>query len=488
LEFKGPGVRVDVADPRQEADVETFWPAEHSWGYARIRLMPVQDTWVNVQSVRKAPPSSLPSVPSRALVRMDLPDDRFRACLDAQIAQLAMGLVDNETRPGDPNNYPLNWLRDGAYSIVALARAGHVEVARELCRPFAEQDFFGGFGAEADAPGLALWALEEVAALANDPTFEDWLWPHVSRKAALIQEMLSATGQLRKPFTGPVVPAHAGKAELDLVCDAAQDGLVVGRMDWERPLLFVNAVTYRGLVSAARLAQRRGFEDQAEEWAQRAQVLRSVWNANLRGSDSGNARTAICGLHPTWVVANQQAYSDLLSQRRARSHGADGQLKERPLWTYFEVATAHQELLLGHPNRAWNDLEWFWRNQASPGLFVWWEGQGEENSFGRWERAMGWVKPPHVTPHYWTSAEMALLQLSMLVAVDESSNQPRLVIGLGLRPEWMDRRLEVRGMVTRLGEVDWEWRRGRLTVRHRGPETEIVPGPAFPADLDLRIK
>ena len=221
---------------------------------------------------------------------------------------------------------------------------------------------------------------------------------------------------------------------------------------------------------------------------QRARSLRSAWNVGLSGPDSGNARTAICGLHPTWVVADRAAYGRLLSQHRSTSHDAAGQPKERPLWTYFEVAKAHQELLLGNVSRTWNDLEWFWRNQASPGLFTWWEGAGEENSFGRWERAMGWVNPPHVTPHYWTAAEMALLQLSMLVAVDESTDQPRLVIGLGLRPEWMNQRLRVRNLQTRLGVVDWEWRRGRLTVRHDGPEAEIVPGPAFPSDLDLRVR
>jgi hypothetical protein len=361
-------------------------------------------------------------------------------------------------------------------------------LARELCRPFAEQDFFGGFGSEADSPGLALWALEEVAALANDPTFEDWLWPHVARKIGLIEEMLSAKGPLRKPFIGPVVPAHAGKPDLDLVCDAAQNGLITGRMDWHRPILFVNAVSYRGLVAGARLAQRRGFNDLTAEWMQRAGVLRTAWNAGLRGSDSANERAAICGLHPTWVVANPPDYGELLGRRRAEARHANGQFKEFPRWTYFGVAMAHQELLLGRPNRTWDDLEWFWGNEASPGLFTWWEGSGEENSFGRWSQAMGWVKPPHVTPHYWTSAEMVLLQLDMLAAVDESSEPPRLVIGLGLRPEWAEQELEVKGLRTRLGTVDWEWRKGRLTVRRRGPEAEIVPGPAFPPGAELRIR
>jgi hypothetical protein len=115
-------LRVEVADPRGEPARETFWRAEQPWGYARVRLMSAQDTWVNVQSVRQPPLSSLPPTSGRARVELNLPDERFGACLDAQVAQLVMGLVGNETRPGDPNNYPLNWLRDGAYSP-ALCRA-----------------------------------------------------------------------------------------------------------------------------------------------------------------------------------------------------------------------------------------------------------------------------------------------------------------------------------------------------------------------------
>jgi hypothetical protein len=493
LDIRGPGPRVDIAGPgtRDPSGIDApppFWPAEQAWGYARIQLLPAQEYWLSVESIQNPPDNPLPDTPGRVALRLDLPDARFVEALNAQIANLAMGLVGIETRPGDPNHYPLNWLRDGAYSIVALARAGRIETARELCRHFAEHDFFGGFGAEADAPGLALWALEEVAVRAGDPAFEDWVWQHVPRKAGLIQQMLTATGPMRQPFSGPVVPEHANNPDLDLVCDAARDGLIIGRMDWHRPVLFVNAVSYRGLVSAANLARRRGFNDQADAWLGEAQAVRTAWDRALTGPEAANERTAICGLHPTWVVQNRAAYLDVLSQRRSKTHDARGQIRGIPLWTYFNVANAHQWLVLGQPDKAWSDLEWFWRHQASPGLYTWWEGEGEENTFGRWERAMGWVRPPHVTPHYWTASEMALLQLAMLVTVDESGDRPRLLIGAGVPASWIQHRLRVEGVLTSVGRVDWEWRRGRLTVRHRGPAADVVPGPAFPKDLELRLR
>ena len=38
----------------------------------------------------------------------------------------------------------------------------------------------------------------------------------------------------------------------------ADRGLIVGRMDWHFPVLYVNAVSYHGLMDAARLADRPG--------------------------------------------------------------------------------------------------------------------------------------------------------------------------------------------------------------------------------------
>ena len=70
-----------------------------------------------------------------------------------------MGLLDRRTPPGEPTNYPLAWQRDGAAVIQGLARAGRLDVARQLVTYFAENDFFGGFGAEGtrQARGCECW-------------------------------------------------------------------------------------------------------------------------------------------------------------------------------------------------------------------------------------------------------------------------------------------------------------------------------------------
>jgi hypothetical protein len=110
---------------------------------------------------RQPNPLSYPAV--RSTIEMDLPDPRFADCLHAQVAHLMMGLLDRRTPPGDPANYPLAWQLDGAAVVAGLVRAGQLELSRELAGYFAENDFFGGFGSEGDAPGQCLRVMEDVA-------------------------------------------------------------------------------------------------------------------------------------------------------------------------------------------------------------------------------------------------------------------------------------------------------------------------------------
>jgi hypothetical protein len=426
---------------------------------------------------------------TRSGLQVTLPDPRFTASLDAQVAHLMMGLVGRETRPGEPTNYPLAWLRDGAYTVVALARAGQLDAARQLATYFAENDFFGGFGPEADAPGLALWAIEEVSARIRDHEFDEWLWPHVFRKAEFILEMLEARQPIRKLVRGPIVPEHWDDAELSLVCEPSRGGLIIGRMDWHRPVLFVNAISYRGLLSAAALAQRQEHRQHAARWRERAAALQRAWLQAFQPPESENERTYISGLWPTWIAASDaEAFRRGLAARWEKLRDAQGGFRELRLWTYFDLAEAHQWLFLGQPQRTWNTLEWYWGHQASPGLYTWWEGQGEENTFHQWERVRGWVNPPHVTPHYWTAAEMLLLQMDMLAYLDESTGEPTLVVGAGVPADWLDRPLSVRGVSTRIGQVDWWWKDRAMDVVVRGGRCKVRLGPAFAPGTPVRLR
>lgn len=472
-----------------ERSTITQWQGENGWGYARFELANGSNLNVVIQDTSFAPIIGPTVTSTQTALELDLPDKQFAASLNAQVAHLMMGLVDRQTRPGEPTNYPLPWLRDGAYEVVALARAGQLQVAKELSTYFAENDFFGGFGPEADAPGLSIWALSEVAMQLNQPEYDRWLWSHVRRKAEFILEMLSCDQPIHRPVTGPIVPSQKNDPDLTLVAQPARNGLIIGRMDNHRPLLFVNAVSYRGLLDAATLAERVNQPADAKRWRAKAQELQRSWEKAFKPPESENDRTYISSLWPTWVAAS---HTDTLLQglqtRWTKLRDPQGEFRKNPLWTYFDIAEAHQWLFLNQSDRVWTTLRWFWEHQASPGLYTWWEGDGEENTFEHWERVRGWVNPPHVTPHYWTAAEMLLLQLDMLGYTDKAASEPTVVIGAGIPGAWLDKPLRVRGLSIQNGQVDWSWDGKQVYVKIYGTRVKVKLGSTFPTLTPVNVK
>lgn len=459
--------------------------SKSGWASARLSLEPARSHVAITDSSPRPEPLAIPTAFSW---RIDAPDHRFQQSLSAQIAHLLMGLVGDETRPGDPVTYPLAWLRDGAYTVVALDRAGLEDVAQRLLPAFAERDFFGGFGPEADAPGLALWAIGEVSARHPDATRDRWLWPHVYRKVRLILEMLESNQDLhvRVP-DGPLLPDLPEGDDPTLLAEPAHDGLIVGRMDQHRPVLYVNAVSYLGLTEASAIAERLGHADEAARWRHRATILREAWSRALPGLPD-NDRTFNSALWPSMIaMSDRPALASRLRRRWEDKHDASGAYKSRPKWTYFEIGEAHQWLYLDRPEPAWTTLEWFWNHQASTGLWTWWEGSGDGDPFGTWHQVRGWVKPPHVTPHYWTAAETALLQMDMMAATEETPVGPGLLLGGGVPRSWMASPIAVSNLGIAAHVVSWEWDGREVRASVRGSRVPIRLGPSFAAGTPLKV-
>jgi hypothetical protein len=459
----------------------TNWSGTNGWGYAVFQI-PGQRAWTLQVQDRAGAKLPIALRHGRALAGTDLnlPDPTFVTCLNAQVAHLLMGLVAGETRPVDPLSCPVNWTSDAAYVVSALARAGQVEVARQLCRSLCDLDFAGGFGPEADAPGLALWALNEVAGRLRDPQFKQAVWPHVVRKTELLQRMLNAARPVRGPVRGQVVPQFENHPELSLLCEPSRDGLINGRVDWQRPLLYINAVSYRGLLSAVELADWVGNPTADSLWRSQAVQMRSLWNNLMHTSAASQDHTAISGLWPTWMVTDKPGFAHLLNQRWLAAHDEQGRRKAPPTRVAFAVAEAHQWLYLGQPARTWTTLDWLLAHQVSPGLFTWGDPPGDRTRYRRWENIRGWITPSLVTPDYRAAAELLLLQLDMLVFVDESLAEPQLVVGAGIPAQWLEQPMHVRGLLTRLGRVDWTWDKGTMLVRVGGRSCPVRLGPAFP--------
>ncbi|MEI8196819.1 MAG: hypothetical protein WCI73_13045, partial [Phycisphaerae bacterium] len=484
LGFDRTDVRIVMGDENAPGwltaeNVTTSFESPAGWGYARFDW-PGGSLCMTIRDTAPCFASPLVYAGVKSAIELDLPDADFSAALEAQAANLLMGLVGLQTCPGDPTNYPLAWERDGAYTVLALARSGQLAAAKDLAVYFAESDFFGGFGAEGDAPGSAINVLVSVALLSGDTAFQQWCWPHILRKLGLIADMLSATEPIRKTWIGPIVPCHQGKEILPIICRPASDGLIAGCMDLHYPALYASAMSYRGLMQAVALARILGRQDEVRDVPALATGLRQAWVKNLDNPELADERTYMTGLWPTWIAAPDSVpYRTALQTRWSQEH-AEGRYPTRPLWTYFTVAEAHQWLFLDRPENVWKTLRYFWENQCSPGLFTYWEGDAEENAFDLWPQIRGWVRPPHVTPHYWTAAEMLLLQLDMLAYVNEAQTDPVLIIGGGVPAEWRHRRIRVRGLPTSLGVVDWSLENEKLeVVLHRTKPCAVRAGASF---------
>jgi len=175
----------------------------------------------------------------------------------------------------------------------------------------------------------------------------------------------------------------------------------------------------------------------------------------------------------------------LAARRKERDPG--GEFRETPLWTYFELAEAHQWLALGDPDTAYSVLRWFWKRQSSPGLYTWWEDSTENNSYHRWDKLRGWTNPPAVTPHYWTTAEVLLLQLDMLAMPAMGRHGPALVLGAGVPASWLTDSLGVQGLRVVGRTVDWSWDGRRVRARVNGAPIELRLGPSFPPGTPLDL-
>jgi hypothetical protein len=488
------GMRVTAMG--QEGDVGWTRPSKSAavsarsptgWAYARFAI-PQEPV---VLTLTRNAPIAADRLPRQRPPTLEGLESRFTTALLSQITTLQLGLVGTQTRPGEPLNYPLEWQRDGAYVVVALARCGQTALAEQLAMEFARKDFFGGFGAEADAPGLALWALAETSALVRRKEFDLAIWPHIQRKVELIMLMLRATSDVRHDFVGPSSPLkYSQEGELTLVAEPAHDGLIEGRMDWQRPIFYVNAVSYAGLMGAADIAERLGETAQAAAWQRAAADLRRAWIAAFENPDWAkrvhNDRTAISGLWPS-EIAPVDGFAALMEQRWQEQEMDWSAPSYRPPWTYFVAAEAHQWVRLGRPDRAQTILDRLWALSPAPGLYTLWEGRGESGGLSRWKSFRGWTKPHHVTPHYWAAAEMLLTQLAMLAETRDGPDGWELVIGAGILAESISSKMAVSGIGTSHGFVDWSWDGVEVAVTVHGDPLPVRLGPSFPRSAKIKV-
>lgn len=456
------------------------------WGFARLVFKEPGKIRVTVFDAMMEPIPRLTWVSTQSGVNARLPEPLFIPCMNAQVAHMMMGLSDLETRSCEPTSCPIAWQRDAAYMVVALAQSGRLEVARQLITMLAEKDFFGGYGPEADAPGLALWAMDEVDGRLRQASMHSFLLPHAARKVETIRQMHGAVQPLRRPVSGTVMPEYIGHRDLNLLCQPARDNLIVGKVDWRPRVLYVNGVSYRGLIAYANMADRVGQTLQTLHLRVEAAQMRESW-VNVFKREPVDEYALATTLWPTWVAGfSRDDMSALLMPSQRGGQQLDG-ASVGARHGYHQLQMANQWLVLGRTDRVWEVLRSWWKDQASPGLFTWKEEQGEPDPFHNWEKVRGWVTQGPVTPYYRTAAAMLSLQLNMLAYVDDTAAEPVLIIGAGIPADWMARPLSVQGVSTRVGMVNWTWQAGRMRVTIRGLRCPVRLGRNFGPNAAISV-
>ncbi|ACZ42892.1 hypothetical protein Tter_1988 [Thermobaculum terrenum ATCC BAA-798] len=379
-------------------------------------------------------------------LRVDVPDARFREAFHAGLVHMLTAMVGDQVRIS-PLFYPLPWLRDGVFIMRCLDLAGMHDIAWEATEFCSRHDFFGGFGAEGDAPGQGIWAIVQHYRLTHDLEWLRAQYPAIRRKVEWLLRMRRADTPIRVTTDTPVLAKMQAEAHLGVICLPAAHGLIMGNMDHavSYSIGWVNHWAICGLREAAYAASELGQREDASTWKLEAEQL---WASLQKYAEEHPElltmeRTLNSMLWPCHVweghAARQQAAEAIDAYWRRVRTAEDGSYLPEPYWLYFEAAQAHNALLLGQREKAWQVLDYRLSHQDLPGLYGWregGEGVGTENATDGVTlipHLRGCQRVDSIAPHGWTQAELWLLQRAMLLEEMEAE----LLLFAGVPRGWL---------------------------------------------------
>lgn len=424
-------------------------------------------------------------------VSLDVPDFAFREAFFAGLQHMLTAVVGDQARIA-PLSYPLPWLRDSVYIIRCFDLAGLHDVAQAATSYCVRNDFFGGFGAEGDAPGQALWALVEHYRITRD---KDWLrdiYPAIQRKCEWLFRMRRTAEPIQITVDTPVLALTHAERAAGIICLAAQHGLIMGAMDHgvEYSLGWVNHWALAGLHEAVYAARELGLTADADRYQTEADELLTALEAYTTDHPDyfEHERTVNSLLWPTRAWEHdpdrvKKPFTDWWANNRLK----DDRFVPEPYWLYFEAAQAHNALLMGNPAPAWMVIRYRLDNQDLPGLYGWREGGqgvGTENAiYGVTliNQLRGCHKFESITPHGWSQAELFLLQRAMLI----EEWQGGLLLFGGVPAEWLkpNARLSFARFPTWYGDVS-----AQLSVDNEGRAAHLtVSGVRVGTPLKVRL-
>jgi hypothetical protein len=196
---------------------------------------------------------------------------------------------------------------------------------------------------------------------------------------------------------------------------------------------YTEAYDIAGLRAAAALAEAIGHQREAAQWRQLAEDLWRAYDEKF-GADlpKGYGSYSVlwpCRLYPVEAGKAQAQFRGLGAQRPTD-------------WRYFPLARAHQGLLAGNRDAAWQTLAIHLDHAQMRGWYAF--DEGGPSGVGGWHQVrttwpvtpLPWDKRTKGTvamPHGWAIAEFHLLLRDSLLFEDGD----RLVLFAGVPPQWL---------------------------------------------------
>jgi len=256
----------------------------------------------------------------------------------------------------------------------------------------------------------------------------------------------------------PILPFMHAQRTAGVICVQAQHGIIMGVMDHHVAISWVNQWALCGLAEAAYAARELGRAEDAAVFAAEHSGLKMALEEYIARTPEyfDWERTVNSVLWPSrvWeddperIVAGFDAWW-------AKYRGDAENYHPEPYWLYFELAQAHNALLLGRRERAWRTINYRMQHQDLPGLYGWREGGDEVGTENALQgvtlinQLRGCQRFDSIMPHGWSQAEMWLLQRAILVG----EWQGGLLLFAGVPEEWLipDARVAFRDFPTWYG-------------------------------------
>lgn len=439
-------------------------------------------------------------------VTLTLPTDAqpIADTLRSTLAQMLVSRDGAALKPGT-RAYARTWVRDGAMMVAALLPLGEVDAAREFV------DWFAGFifdsgkvpccvdsrgadpVAENDSHGQYLYAVAEVWRHTRDRAWLARHWPTVQRVLVYQEQLRQSERGARSMEPGRGPGGEPSRAHLFGLMPPSISH--EGYSDKAAYSYWDDFWALRGYKDAVLIARVLGHENEAQRWSQWLQSFERELGASINATAAHHRIDFIPGaadrgdfdptsttialnpvqaeLPPALLGATFERY---WRESLARAEGK----REWKDYTPYELRSVGALARLGHGMRAHAMLDFFMRDRRPAAWNQWAEvvrpGYRERGFFGD-------------LPHAWVASDYIRSALDLFAYEREADAS--IVVGAGWKTEWLAQGLEVRGLSTAFGVLDYKLERAsdgwRFTLARGLPDARGGVQLQWPGDGPLPL-